>query len=106
MDADKKAGGLHYSWVILAVCTLAVFCSLGLGRFGYTMILPSMQKSLDLSNSETGAIATGNFIGYLALALVGGFLATRFKPRRVIVASLMTVGVTLILTALCGLLVL
>lgn len=74
--------------------------SLGLARFGYTMILPSMQEGLDLSNTEAGALATGNFIGYLCFALIAGFMASHFSPRRVISLSLLGVGITLILTGL------
>ncbi len=78
---------------------MTVFSALGLARFGYTMLLPPMQEGLGLSNTEAGALATGNFIGYLSLALVGGFLASHFGPRRVVTISLFVVGVTMMLTA-------
>jgi len=88
----------HYGWVILVLGVLTVFAALGLARFGYTMILPPMQEGLKLDNTEAGALATGNLIGYLCLALVGGALAARFSPRRVIAISVFVVGVTMILT--------
>jgi sugar phosphate permease len=78
--------------------TVVVFSSLGLGRFSYTMLLPSMQKSLELSNSEAGWIATGNLIGYLGLALIGGFLASHYSPKKVISIALSVVGLSMILT--------
>ncbi len=93
---------MHYGWIVLIVGFLAVFSSLGLARFGYTMILPSMQTGLGLSNTQAGALATGNFIGYLTLALIGGFLASRFSPRRVISISLLVVGITMLLTGAAG----
>lgn len=83
----------------MILCFLTVFCSLGLARFGYTMILPSMQKDLGLTNTQAGGLATGNFIGYLCLALVGGFLSSHFSPRRVISFSLLIVGLMMVLTA-------
>ena len=43
MSETQDADGLHYAWTILAIGTLVVFGSLGLARFGYTVILPSMQ---------------------------------------------------------------
>ncbi|HQH10901.1 MAG TPA: YbfB/YjiJ family MFS transporter [Candidatus Sumerlaeota bacterium] len=89
---------IHYGWFILILGMLTVFNSQGLARFGYTMILPSMQEGLALSNAQAGALATGNFCGYLALALVAGVLASRFSPRRVIVISLFIVGMTMVLT--------
>jgi sugar phosphate permease len=95
----SKNKTFHYGWVILILCFLTVFCSLGLARFGYTMILPSMQKDLGLTNTQAGGLATGNFIGYLCLALVGGFLSSHFSPRRVISFSLLVVGMMMVLTA-------
>jgi len=91
---------LHYAWIILLVSTLTVLGALGFARFGYTLILPDMQAALDLSNTQTGALATANFVGYLTLAVVGGFLASRYGPRRVVSVSMLLVGVTMVLTGL------
>ena len=68
----------HYSWVILSVSVLVGLASIGLARFGYTMILPSMKEGLGISGVQAGDLATGNLAGYLVLALFGGFLASRF----------------------------
>lgn len=54
---------LHYGWAVLAMATLVVFGSLGLARFGYTMVLPDMQAGLDIDNSQTGVLATANLVG-------------------------------------------
>ncbi|MCD6360682.1 MAG: hypothetical protein J7M38_07400, partial [Armatimonadetes bacterium] len=51
-------GRLHYGWVVLAMSTLVVFGSLGLARFGYTVVLPAMQEGLGLDNTHAGALAT------------------------------------------------
>jgi len=91
---------LHYGWIILLVSTLTVLGALGFARFGYTLILPDMQAALDLSNTQAGALATANFVGYLTLAVVGGFLASRYGPRRVVSVSMLLVGVTMVLTGL------
>jgi len=99
VGAIRKGKALHYGWLILVLCFLTVFSALGLARFGYTMILPSMQKSLGLSNTQAGALATGNFIGYLCLAIIGGFLSSHFSPRRVITFSLFAVGCGMMFTA-------
>ncbi len=102
MSEHPHSRGLHYGWVILAASTLTVMGCIGFARFGYTMVLPAMQTALGLSNTQTGALATGNFIGYLALAVIGGFIASHYGPRRVIGVSMLFVGVTMALTGLAN----
>ena len=97
-DGSLRARRLHYGWVVLAVSTLAVVGCVGLARFGYTMILPSMQTALGLSNTQTGGLATGNFVGYLVLGVAGGWIASRFGTRRVVGAFMLLTGVTMALT--------
>ncbi len=89
---------IHYAWAVLAVGTLSIFGLLGLGRFGYALVLPAMQHGLSLSNTQTGLLATANLIGYLALAALGGALASHWGPRRTIVAGLVLAGVGMVLT--------
>jgi MFS family permease len=91
---------LHYGWVVLAMGILVVFGSLGLARFGYTMVLPSMQEGLGIDNAQTGALATANLIGYLAMAVIGGVVAARYGPRVVIAAGLALAGAGMLLTGL------
>jgi len=64
------------------------------------MINPSMIDGLGLSYTQVGNLAAGNFIGYLVLAIIGGFLAARLGPRIVISLSLALMGITMILTGL------
>ena len=95
-------GGVHYGWIVLAVSTLTVLGCLGFARFGYTMILPSMQAALGLTNTQTGVLATGNFVGYLAMGTLGGFVASRYGPRRVIALFMLLTGLGMGLTGLAG----
>jgi sugar phosphate permease len=99
-DENQQSQGLHYGWVILFMSVVTVLGCLGFARFGYTMILPHMKDGLGLTKTQAGNLATGNFIGYLVLAIVGGFLAARYGPRVVISLAMLLVGVTMFLTGL------
>ena len=100
MNIPKNAYKIHYAWFILIIGVLVVFGALGLARFGYSVVLPSMQKSLEMSNTQAGALATANLIGYLALSVIGGALASRYSPRIVISSGLVLVGLGMLLTGL------
>jgi MFS family permease len=84
-----RSGGhrFHYAWVIVALGHLNVLCALGLARFGYTMILPTMKEGLQLTYAETGWLATGNFLGYLVSSLIAGLIASRWSHRRLILIA-------------------
>lgn len=90
----------HYGFVVLGLIILAVFAALGLGRLGYTSILPAMQDSLRLTNAQTGALQSWNLIGYLSVVVFAGLLASRLGPRKVVCVSLLISGLGLVLTGL------
>ena len=83
-----KEGKLHYGWVVIYMGLLTTIAAHGFGRMSYTVILPAMKNGLGFSNYYMGLLGTGNFIGYLAMAIIGGFLAARFGTRIVITAAL------------------
>jgi MFS family permease len=88
---------LHYGWTIAAIGFLVIFACIGLGRYAYTMLLPSMQAGLGLSYDRMGYIGTGNFCGYLLSVVLAPRLIRRYRPRTVI-----TGGLTLITLSLFG----
>src|SRR5574341_2345094 len=83
---------LHYAWIILIMGVLVVFGSLGLARFGYSVILPSMQAGLGMNNTQAGGLVTANLLGYVILSVLGGALAARYGPRNVITVGLALTG--------------
>lgn len=90
----------NYRWIVLVMGIFVVFSALGLARFGYSVLLPPMQESLGLNNSQAGVLATSNLTGYLAFSLLGGALASRFGIRLVVTLGLIMIGAGMILTSL------
>src|SRR5574342_1269790 len=88
-EPRRRGPRFHYAWITAALGHLNVLSALGLARFGYTMILPSMKEGLRLTYAETGWLATGNFVGYLLCSFIAGLLATRWPLRRLIPIGLL-----------------
>jgi len=93
-------GKLHYGWIVIFMGLLTTIAAHGFGRMSYTIILPAMKDGLQFNYTQLGLLGTGNFIGYLSMAIVGGFLAARFGTRIVITFALILMGATMILTGL------
>jgi MFS family permease len=99
-ETGRRGKGLHYGWIIAIMSVVTVLGALGLARFGYTMILPSMLEGLGLTDSQAGDLATANMIGYLVMAVTCGYLASRFGPRIVITIFMLIISGSMILTGL------
>lgn len=68
------------------LCAMAV--AMGIGRFVYTPILPIMAEELGLSASETGLIASSNYLGYLIGALAASARFVSGSRRAWLIAGL------------------
>jgi MFS family permease len=79
----------HYGWVIVGVGVLVKMAGLGFGRFAFPMLIPSMKESVGFSYVEMGLLSGSIMLGYLLFSLIGGVLATRFGPKRIVIASLL-----------------
>jgi sugar phosphate permease len=99
-EDNMKEGKLHYGWVVILMGLLTAIAAHGFGRMSYTIILPAMKDGLGFNYTQLGLLGTGNFIGYLTMAIIGGFLAAHFGTRIVITAALILMGITMILTGL------
>lgn len=71
---------------------LALASAMGIGRFSLTPILPLMQQDAHLTLTVGGWLATGNYVGYLAGALVCILMTPR--PAYAIRWGLVGVGFT------------
>jgi len=94
---EKK---IHYGWVVIFMGLFTTVAAHGFGRMAYTLLLPAMKDGLNFDYTQLGLLGTGNFIGYLSMAIIGGFLAARFGTRAVITFALILMGVTMILTGI------
>ena len=70
---------------------LALASAMGIGRFSLTPILPLMQHDVGLTFAQGGWLATGNYLGYLAGALISAALTP--QPARAIRWGLIAVSV-------------
>ncbi|MGB6873075.1 MAG: MFS transporter [Dehalococcoidia bacterium] len=102
MNRKGRGSRVHYGWVVIFTGMLATIAAHGFGRMSYTLILPEMREGLGLTYTQAGLLATGNFIGYLLFAVIGGFLASRYGARRVISLSLVLMGISMLLTGIAN----
>jgi predicted MFS family arabinose efflux permease len=66
----------------------ALAAGMGVGRFVYTPILPIMAEALHLTSAQAGLIASANFLGYLAGALLAASPALGGSRRFYLVGAL------------------
>jgi len=97
---QMREGKLHYGWIVIFMGLVTTIAAHGFGRMAYTIILPAMKDGLNFDYTQLGLLGTGNFIGYLTMAIIGGFLAARYGTRIVITLALILMGITMILTGM------
>ncbi|MGA2315372.1 MAG: MFS transporter [Thermodesulfobacteriota bacterium] len=85
----KAMKPINYGWVIVGVGVLVKMTGLGFGRFAYPMLIPNMRGSLGFNYIEMGLLSGAIMLGYLLFSLIGGILATRFGPKRIVIISLL-----------------
>lgn len=89
---------------LAVVCGLAMGPAVGLGlaRFAYALLLPSMRADLGWSYEAAGALNTANAVGYLIGALIATQVAGRLGDRRGFLLGLLAATASLLATGLSG----
>jgi predicted MFS family arabinose efflux permease len=80
--------------LVAAAGCAALVLAMGIGRFAYTPILPSMIEAGALRIEEAGLVAAANFAGYLAGALGAAFVPSGRRRLVFGLAVLASVGTT------------
>jgi sugar phosphate permease len=84
--------GLHWAWVVLAVCFVDLFINYSI-RLGYGVVLPEMIRSIELNRTQGGAIYNFYLAAYVCLTPFTGNLTDRFGARRVITLYGIALGI-------------
>lgn len=102
MATTSLPGRLHYGWAVAAAGCLVMFACLGLARFAFGILLPSMSQGLDLSYAQRGYVGTGYFLGYLAMVAAAPRLSRRLGHVRSILLGLALIAATMAGLGLAG----
>jgi predicted MFS family arabinose efflux permease len=92
--SPRRSGVSAAPYVVAAAGGALMAAAMGIGRFVYTPLLPHMQEALHLTPAIAGWIASANYLGYLAGALVATAMPPPPAPRRVIAFGLILSAVT------------
>jgi predicted MFS family arabinose efflux permease len=76
--------------------------ALGMARFAYALVLPTMRSDLSWSFATAGAMNTANAFGYLAGTLLAGATARWWGERRAFLYTLAVTGLALLCSAVSG----
>jgi len=80
---------------VLAGGIMGMMLAMGISRFAFTPILPLMQRDLGMSHSLAGGLASLNFAGYLAGALLVAVWPALLRSTPLNLAALLTsIGTT------------
>ncbi|GAA0411182.1 YbfB/YjiJ family MFS transporter [Microbispora corallina] len=90
-----SGGALRSPRAHVTQAAAALAAGMGVGRFVYTPILPLMHAQAGLSAGAGADLATGNYAGYLAGALLGILLPRAVRSPAVLRGSLLVLTATL-----------
>jgi len=86
--------------LVLTGLILGPAVALGIGRFGYTLLLPTMRAYWGWSYATAGALNTANAAGYLLGSFLAAPLASRINLGRAFVAGLAVTAASVTLSGI------
>ncbi len=93
-DAATPPAALTPMWIIVGLA-MGPAVALGLGRFAYALLLPSMRADLGWTFADAGALNTANAGGYLVGALVAAPLGKRVGEKRLFAVSMLAAALAI-----------
>ncbi len=98
-EENKNIGMTNSRGLSLAIAlSMGAAISLGITRFAYGLLLPSMRTDLNWSYTLAGAMNTFNALGYLVGALATPFLMKRFGVARLLLVSSVLASIFMVLS--------
>jgi len=85
---------------VILVGLLGVFACLGLARFAFGMVLPSMQLNLGMNATQAGIVGSANFVGYFLGLFVVGRWYGHYGPKKLIAVALFIQALSMLAMAL------
>jgi predicted MFS family arabinose efflux permease len=90
------------AWGQSARLALGTASALGLGRFGYGLILPAMRGQLGWNLAQAGTLTTANALGYLGGAVIAAAVARRLGETAAFRLGMVLTAAALAATAAAG----
>jgi predicted MFS family arabinose efflux permease len=81
-------------WIVVGLA-MGPAVALGLARFAYALLLPSMRAELGWSYANAGAMNTANAVGYLSGALLAAPVARRYGVKKTFLAGILLTALTI-----------
>lgn len=88
-NVETAGGGTlsSYRWIIIAGMVLTVW-AMTLPVLSFGLLLPEIREEFSLSLSQSGWLGSSVRVGNLLVTLPAGLLLSRFRPLKVVIASL------------------
>ncbi|ASO21694.1 sugar phosphate permease [Actinoalloteichus hoggarensis] len=87
-------------WTRVGLLLFLIYLICYADRSNISVAVPDMVEQLRLSSTVAGVLLSAFFWGYVITQIPGGWAANRFSPKKVIVGSLVVVGITACATGL------